>query len=219
MQLIKILSDKVHPTVQIGFFSVVYDGVEIGEGSIIGEGCVIGRSPTPIPTMKKKLDTGDKKVVLGRGVRLGSHVTVYQNVEIGDEVLLGDNVSVFCDVEIGSGTLISRNVTINSEVVIGKNSRIMDNTHITGRSKIGHNVFISAGVTMANDKYFGKLGYGSHIVGPTIGDGSCVGAGAILLPGVHIGQGCIIAAGSIVTSDFPDGVVLAGNPAKIIAKT
>jgi len=49
-----------------------------------------------------------------------------------------------------------------------------------------------------------------------IGDDVFVGINSILLPGVRIGNRVIIAAGSVVTKSIPDGVVVAGNPARII---
>lgn len=52
----------------------------------------------------------------------------------------------------------------------------------------------------------------------TIGDDVWIGGGAIILPGVHVGDRSIIAAGAVVSRDVPDDVVVAGNPARIIRK-
>jgi acetyltransferase-like isoleucine patch superfamily enzyme len=52
-----------------------------------------------------------------------------------------------------------------------------------------------------------------------IGDYAVVGLGSIVLPGVTIGRGSIVGAGSVVTKDVPDGVVVGGNPAKVICTT
>lgn len=49
-----------------------------------------------------------------------------------------------------------------------------------------------------------------------IGDNVWLGAGAIVLPGVSIGSNVVVGAGSVVTKSFPDNVVIAGNPARII---
>lgn len=50
----------------------------------------------------------------------------------------------------------------------------------------------------------------------TIGDNSWIGARALILPGVHIGNFCVVAAGSVVTKDVPDYSVVGGVPAKVI---
>ena len=52
-----------------------------------------------------------------------------------------------------------------------------------------------------------------------IGDFSFIGVSAIILPGVKVGRGCVVAAGSVLSQDIPDYSVVAGNPAKIIGTT
>lgn len=49
-----------------------------------------------------------------------------------------------------------------------------------------------------------------------IGVASWIGFGAIIMPGIVLGKGCIVGAGSVVTESFPDGSIVAGNPAKIV---
>ena len=49
-----------------------------------------------------------------------------------------------------------------------------------------------------------------------IGNNVCIGAGSIILPGVTLGNNVVVGAGSVVLGEFPDGAVIAGNPAKII---
>ena len=214
----KVLTDNIGHDVQILDFSVIYSNVVLGDNIIIGEHNVLGKIPTPTKNMKKIVDLKGKPTVIGSGCRFGHNVTLYSDVNIGEEVLLGDNVSIFTNVQIGDSVLISRNVTINSETRIGNNSRIMDNSHVTGRCNIGEHVFISVGVSMANDNLFGKKGFNEDCQGPTIGDYVSIGAGAILLPGVIIGRGAIVAAGSVVKENVPDGVIFAGNPGKIITR-
>lgn len=84
---------------------------------------------------------------------------------------------------------------------------------------IGENAFIAPGVCIA------CAGHGIHpserMICQTskpihIGKNVWIGAGAIILPGVHIGDGSIIGAGSVVNKDIPQGVIAAGNPCKVI---
>jgi acetyltransferase-like isoleucine patch superfamily enzyme len=83
---------------------------------------------------------------------------------------------------------------------------------------IGDNVFIAYGVTLVT---------GTHAIGPrecragnyaprgvTIGDGCWIGARSVILPGIHIGRGVVVGAGSVVTRDVPPDTVVAGNPAR-----
>ena len=50
----------------------------------------------------------------------------------------------------------------------------------------------------------------------SIGDDWWIGGSVVICPGVRIGSGCVIAAGSVVTQDIPDGAFAAGNPARVI---
>jgi acetyltransferase-like isoleucine patch superfamily enzyme len=105
-----------------------------------------------------------------------------------------------------------------------------------GRIRIGDRVFVNCGtvllsvheivigddVALANEVYV--MDSNSHGVegGPTveapvrIGDGTWVGARAMVLPGVTIGKRVVVAAGSVVTRDVPDDVLVAGNPARVV---
>jgi carbonic anhydrase/acetyltransferase-like protein (isoleucine patch superfamily) len=65
------------------------------------------------------------------------------------------------------------------------------------------------------DEYV-TIGHGAIVHGIAIGRGSLIGMGAIILEGVKIGAGSIVGAGAVVTKDVPDGVVVAGLPAKVM---
>lgn len=197
--------------------SCIYENVNYAPDVTFGEFCVIGRMPKPVKAIKKDLVLEEDMVTIGEGCVLCPHVVVYAGVKIGKRVLIGDHSSVFCKVTIGDDVLISRSVTINSETEIGDGSRIMDNSHVTGRCMIGKNVFISTGVSMANDSYFTRQGY-DNCQGPIIEDDACIGAGAVLLPDVKIGKGSIVAAGSVVRKSVPSGVIVSGNPARIVGE-
>lgn len=118
--------------------------------------------------------------------------TVQDMINMGMKV--GENV-VFdssCDFDVSHCWLI----TIGNNVTFGPRTYVLAHDASTKRS----------------------LGY-TKIGKVTIDDGTFVGAGSIVMPGVHIGKDCIIGAYSVVTSDVPDGTVYAGNPAKLICTT
>ncbi|TAL20729.1 MAG: acyltransferase [Frankiales bacterium] len=105
-----------------------------------------------------------------------------------------------------------------------------------GRLRIGDRVFINSGsvvisvreitigddVALANEVYvMDSNSHGvegkPHVEAPVhIGDGSWIGARAMILPGVTIGKRVVVAAGAVVTRDVPDDVLVAGNPARVI---
>ncbi|WP_347567914.1 acyltransferase [Arthrobacter sp. Y-9] len=110
------------------------------------------------------------------------------------------------EVSIGDGSFINREVyfdhgaqiTIGRNVAVGMRAMIVTSTHSLGTS-------------------MHRAPRGSWKPEPiTIDDGSWVGAGSILLPGVTIGKGSVVAAGSVVTKDVPPNVLVAGIPASVI---
>lgn len=105
-------------------------------------------------------------------------------------------------------------------VTIGENVKLL-NAHLDWNHgfliTIGNNVTITNAAILTHDaSTHGFLGYSK--IGPvTIGDNVFIGYGSVVLPNVTIGNNVVIGAGSIVTHDIPDGVVVAGNPAKTIS--
>jgi acetyltransferase-like isoleucine patch superfamily enzyme len=141
-------------------------------------------------------------------------------------------------VRIGSGTVIGPHVSLSAgvspahelgpvEVVtIGDRCLIGEGTGIVGHERIvigddvftGHHVYI----TDANHGYedpdvaIGRQFAPSRPV--TIGDGSWLGHGSIVLPGSTIGRHVVVGAGSVVTGELPDFCVAVGNPARVIRR-
>jgi len=108
--------------------------------------------------------------------------------------------------------------------IIGDNVEIHERCYIIGGPKeaklisIGNNVILSTDIKLITHdsslyNYSGIERFGKII----IEDNAFIGSGAVILPGVKIGKNSIIGAGSVVTSDIPENMVAAGNPAKIIA--
>ncbi len=109
-----------------------------------------------------------------------------------------------------------KNITIGSESAINKKV-LLDGRG--GNLVIGNNVDIAQEVqiwTLQHD--YNSPTYRAIGKSVTIGDYVWIGSRAIILPGVKIGKGAVIAAGSIVTKDVPEFTVVAGVPAKKIAE-
>ena len=114
--------------------------------------------------------------------------------------------------QIGSNGSIHSHVWIGNDVVIGNGVSIQAFTFIPEWVTIGNNVFLGPRVTFTNDKK--PPSYGKHWARTIVEDCVSFGAGAIILPGVTLGEGCIIGAGAVVTKNVPPGETWIGNPAK-----
>lgn len=111
---------------------------------------------------------------------------------------------------IGKSAVIMMGAVINIGAEIGESTMVDMNAVVGARGKLGKRVHLGAGAVVA-----GVLEPPSK--SPCeIGDDVLIGANAVILEGVKIGRGSVVAAGSVVTEDVPEGVVVAGTPAKII---
>lgn len=81
---------------------------------------------------------------------------------------------------------------------------------------LGNDVFVGPGVIFTNDKK--PPSYGEHWARTIVEDNVSIGANATILPGVRLGKGCVIGAGSVITKDIPAEEIWAGNPARSLNK-
>ncbi|MHA2944194.1 acyltransferase [Ralstonia mannitolilytica] len=77
-------------------------------------------------------------------------------------------------------------------------------------------VFIGPNVTFSNDSYPRSKQYPEIFKKTVIRQGASIGANATILPGITVGKGAMIGAGSVVTKDVPEFSVVLGNPAKVV---
>lgn len=122
----------------------------------------------------------------------------------------------------GSNVDIGRHVRLSSKIKLGDNSGIGDNCYIQGTVHIGSNVMMAPNVAIiaANhvcdrtDIPMNAQGSVERMI--TIGDDVWIGYGAIILGGVTIGNGSVVAAGAVVTTDVQPYTVVGGIPAQRI---
>ena len=145
------------------------------------------------------------RLVLGRGVKLNSRNEGYHvNMHSPVKLMVGQRGALL---EIGSGTRIHGTcVHALERVRIGRNCLIAANTQIFDNS--GHALSFPD-----VERRIGTTGTSKPV---TIGDNVWIGANCIVLPGVEIGNGSVIAAGSIVVGSIPASVVAGGNPAIVL---
>ena len=128
---------------------------------------------------------------------------------------------------LGDYSVIESFACINNavgDVVIGDHTRIGLHNTIIGPVDIGNHVNLAQGITVTalnhnfsdTNKRIDEQGVSTNSV--TIEDDVWVGANAVILPGVTIGEHCVVAAGAVVTKDVPPHSLVAGVPAKVIKK-
>lgn len=138
-------------------------------------------------------------------------------IEIGERVLIGPGVTLAAGI-VPRQSFDHVVVSIGDGVLIGKGSGIVAHERITIGADVftGHNVYI----TDANHGYEDLTQpIGAQLAAPrpvSIGAGAWLGHGAIVLPGVTIGEHAVIGAGAVVTRDVPSFSVAVGNPARVI---
>ena len=148
-------------------------------------------------------------------------------IRVSPDVKLGQDVKIYAFVnlygcEIGDASKIGTFVEIQKGAKIGRRVKVSSHTFICEGVTVEDEVFIGHGVMFINDKYprattaEGELqGEADWVCIPTlVKRGASIGSNATILCGVTIGERAIVGAGSVVTQDVPDGVVVAGNPAR-----
>lgn len=145
--------------------------------------------------------------------RYGKH-SVLKDVEIGEGTIIHDQVNLFrC--KIGRNCKIDSFVYVEEGVTIGNNCKIRPFVFIPTGVTIENDVFVGPNVTFTNDKY-PKVKGDWVLVKTLIRAGASLGANSVILPGVIVGKGALVGAGSVVTKDVPDGSIVTGNPAVVV---
>jgi acetyltransferase-like isoleucine patch superfamily enzyme len=102
-------------------------------------------------------------------------------------------------------------------VAVGARTKIQANAYVTAYSTLEEDVFLAPCVVTTNDNFMGRTERRHELrKGPTIRRGARIGGGAILLPGIEIGEEAFIGAGAVVLHDVPARAVVVGNPARRI---
>jgi acetyltransferase-like isoleucine patch superfamily enzyme len=200
----------VHPS------AIVYPGTVLGEGVQVLEGAVVGKQPTLSPRSNAKREELPP-TQLGDGTIVSTGAIVFAGSTIGARVILGDQSCVRERVIVGDDVVVGRGSLVENDTTIGALTKIQADAYITAYSVLEDNVFIAPCVVTTNDNLMGRTERRHALVkGPTIRRGARVGGGAVLCPGVEIGEEAFVGAGSVVTKDVPPRTIVVGNPARVL---
>lgn len=141
-------------------------------------------------------------------------------------IRIGADTMVGAEITLSAGMVPGVDLGPSPVVLIGSGCTIGRGTHIVGhkRIEIGDNVFTGPYVYITDQNHaytdpHTPIGRQWPIDEPVrIGDGSWLGAGAVVLPGTTLGRNCVVAAGAVVRGTYGDHCVLAGAPAKVVRR-
>jgi acetyltransferase-like isoleucine patch superfamily enzyme len=187
--------------------AIVHSGVVLGDDATIEPWVVLGCPVVGDPGLALRI---------GRGATIRSHTVVYAGSDIGDGFMTGHGVLVRESNEIGDRVSVGSHSVIEHHVRLASGVRVHTGAFIPEFSILEEGAWVGPHVTFTNATYPLARDAKSNLRGPHLLQRAKIGANATLLPGVVIGVDALVGAGSVVIHDVPDGMIVAGNPARIV---
>ena len=201
---------------EIAATAVVYPGTVIGEGCRILDYAVVGKQPT-LSARSTASREELPPLELGAGTILSTGAVVFAGTKVGANAIIGDQACLRERCTIGDDVVIGRGSLVENDTSVGALTKIQAHAYITAYSLLEENVFIAPCVITTNDNFMGRTEQRHELVkGPTIRRGARVGGGAVLLPGIEVGEEAFIGAGAVVLRDVAAHAVVVGSPARQI---
>ncbi len=193
------------------------EDIKIHQDATIGKGSSIGNE-----TIIHKSILGTVKI--GNGCIIGNYSLLEDGVVIGDETKIWHFTHIRNDVTIGKRCILGNYIYIDSGVSIGDETKIQNYVPIYHGVELEEGVFLGPNSLTTNDMVPRARTEAGGIKGERdwqvssiyISRDVSIGAGAVIRPGVKIGEKALIGAGAVVIKDVPPGAVVVGNPGKII---
>jgi acetyltransferase-like isoleucine patch superfamily enzyme len=202
--------------VSVGAFAVIHERVRVGARCVIEDGAVLGKRPRLRPGSSAHREGGPPELVIEDGVTVCCGAVVYAGARLGPGAIVGDQAQVRERAVIGAGSVVGRGSSVDFDVSVGERVLIQTGVYVTGGTLVEDDVFIGPGVTTTNDDTMGRHARGEALRGATLRRACRVGGGAVLVPGVEVGEEAFVAAGAVVTSDVPPRAVVMGVPARVL---
>lgn len=197
---------KLGRDVSVGPYTIIHDDVELGDGCVIDGFCELGY-PTPLAQ--------GKLLQIGANAKIRSHSIFYAGSRFGAGLVTGHRVTVRENTVAGLNFQLGTLSDIQGDCVIGDYVRFHSNVHIGKMSVIGNFVWIFPYVVLTNDPHPPS----DVLLGCQIGDYAAIATMSVVLPGVKVGRGALVAAHSMVGKDVAPDTVAGGSPSKYLCDT
>jgi acetyltransferase-like isoleucine patch superfamily enzyme len=186
----------------------------IGDSCLIEDHVVLGKLPRLAKGSSARGAVG--ALELGVGVTVCAGAVVFAGTEVGAEAILGDQSYLRERTRVGPGSVIGRGSVADNDVVVGARVRVQTGVYLTAWTVVEDDVFVGPGVTTTNDDTMARHAPDDPLRGALLRRACRVGGGAVLTPGVEVGEEAFIAAGAVVTRDVPARAVVMGVPARVV---
>jgi carbonic anhydrase/acetyltransferase-like protein (isoleucine patch superfamily) len=208
---------RIGAGVEIGAGAVVHAGTEVGDGCVIEDGAVLGKLPR-LRAGSRAAGIEPDPLVLQPEVTVCSGAVVYAGAYIAARAIIGDQSQVRERARIGTRSVVGRASCVDFDAQVGDRVLIQTGVYVTGGSIVEDDVFIGPGVVTTNDHTMGRHGPDDPLLGPVFRRACRVGGGAVLVPGVVIGEEAFVAAGAVVTRDVGYREMVMGVPARVVRR-
>jgi acetyltransferase-like isoleucine patch superfamily enzyme len=196
---------------------VVHDGVVIGDGVTVQDGAVLGKPPRLAVRSSAPRDASGP-LVIEAGASICAQAIVFAGAHIGPGAIIGDQTFIRERSRIGADTVIGRGSCVDNDVVVGARVRVQTNVYLTAYSVVEDDVFVGPCAMTTNDDTMARQVPGTALRGPTLRRACRIGGGAVLVPGVEIGEEAFVAAGAVVTNDVAPRALVMGVPARVVGQ-
>ena len=181
----------------------------MGPGADLQAPLVLGKPP-------RGAQEGELPLRIGARATIRPFTTIYAGSVFGDDLQTGQGVSIREDNVVGDAVSIGTNAVLEFGNRIGDRVRIHSGCFLE-MATIEDDVFVGPNVVFTDDPHpMGCPRYKECKGGAVVRRLARIGANATILPGVEIGEGALVGGGAVVVDDVPAGVVVVGNPARVV---
>lgn len=188
---------------------------EISESCSIHPSAVVDFPPS-VSRSLARIPVIERVTRVGAGTEILPFALIYRSAWIGKDCLIGSHATVREGANVGNRCIIGQYACISYDAELADEVRVQNGTLIADGWKIGRGTFVGVNVSTMSDRRRDVVEYEFKGSTPTtIGERCLIGSGAVILPGLVIGDDVVIGAGALVTCDVPSGATVLGQPARI----